>query len=112
VVFELLRALPVRRQPRALLPNRRQPRPADSESSDDRDQLADNLYLDQRFRPEVEPDSASLGPGLVYRFGVGATLEFICIDTSIASGMDIEHYFDDPAHIRWVSRALDGSRAR
>jgi hypothetical protein len=85
---------------------------ADSESSDDRDQLADNLYLDQRFRPEVEADSASLGPGLFYRFGVGATLEFICIDTSIASGMDIEHYFDDPAHNRWVSRALDGSRAR
>jgi tartrate-resistant acid phosphatase type 5 len=78
----------------------------DSESSDDRDQLVDNLYLDQRFRPEVETGSASLGPGLFYRFQVGAELEFICIDTSIASGMDVEHYFDDPAHSRWVQEAL------
>ena len=81
----------------------------DSESSDDRDQLADNLFLDHRFRPEVETGSASLGPGLFYRFQVGANLEFICIDTSIATGMDVEHYFDDPAHSRWVEETLRGT---
>jgi tartrate-resistant acid phosphatase type 5 len=79
----------------------------DSERSDDRDQLADNLFLDHRFRPEVERGSASLDPGLFYSFQVGANLEFICIDTSIATGMDVEHYFDDPAHRRWVEHALD-----
>ncbi len=79
---------------------------ADSESSDDRDQLADNLFLDHRFRPEVESGSASLGPGLFYRFQVGANLEFVCIDTSIAGDMGLEHYFDDPAHSRWVRDAL------
>ena len=69
----------------------------DTESSDDRDQLADNLFHDHRFRPEVETGSASLDPGLFYRFQVGADLEFICIDTSIASDLDVEHYFDDPS---------------
>jgi tartrate-resistant acid phosphatase type 5 len=84
----------------------------DSESSDDRDQLADNLFLDHRFRPEIETGSASLGPGLFYRFQVGANLEFISIDTSIASGMDVEHYFDDPGHRRWVEETLRGDGAR
>jgi tartrate-resistant acid phosphatase type 5 len=78
----------------------------DSESSDDRAQLADNLFLDHRFRDDAESGSASLDPGLFYRFRVGANLEFICIDTSIATGMDVEHYFDDPAHARWVQEAL------
>ena len=84
----------------------------DSESSDDRDQLEDNLFLAHRFGPEVETGSASLGPGLFYRFQVGANLEFICIDTSIATGMDIEHYFDDPEHSRWLEEVLDGPGAR
>jgi tartrate-resistant acid phosphatase type 5 len=85
----------------------------DSESSDDRDQLADNLFLDHRFRPEVETGSASIGPGLFYRFQVGANLELICLDTSIASDMDgVEHYFDDPAHADWVKHALAGPGAR
>jgi tartrate-resistant acid phosphatase type 5 len=84
----------------------------DSESSDDRDQLADNFFLDHRFGPEVEAGSASLDPGLFYRFQVGANLEFVCIDTSIATGMDVEHYFDDPAHSRWVEETLRGDGAR
>jgi len=85
---------------------------SDSESSDDRAQLADNLFLDHRFAHEVESGSASLGPGLFYRFQVGANLEFISIDTSIATDMDVEHYFDDPAHSRWVRDTLDGQGAR
>ena len=35
----------------------------DSESSDDRDQLADNLFLEHRFRPEVEPVPPRWTPG-------------------------------------------------
>jgi hypothetical protein len=84
----------------------------DTESSDDRDQLTDNLFLHHRFGPEIETGSASLDPGLFYRFQVGANLELICIDTSIATGMDVEHYFDDPGHRRWVEDTLRGDGAR
>ena len=84
----------------------------DSESSDDRDQLADNLFLDHRFRPEVGAGRASLDPGLFYRFQVGANLGFVCIDTSIATELDVEHNFDDPGHARWVAEALRGDGAR
>lgn len=84
----------------------------DSESSDDRAQLADNLFLDHRFGPKVEAGTASLGPGLFYRFQVGANIELISIDTSIASDMDVEHYFDDPEHARWLRKALDAPGPR
>lgn len=90
---------------------------SDTERSDDREQLADNYFIEQRFRPQVESGRASLDPGLFYRFGVGALLEFVCIDTSLASEMDVEHYFDDPAHLKWVRETLqradpDGEVAR
>ena len=78
----------------------------DTESSDDRDQLADNLFLDLRFRPEVEAGRASLDPGLFYRLRVGANAEFICIDTSVANEVGMEHYFDDSRHAEWLREAL------
>jgi tartrate-resistant acid phosphatase type 5 len=78
----------------------------DTESSDDRDQLADNLFLEQRFRPSVESGRASLDPGLFYRLRVGGQVEFICIDTSLAGEIGREHFFDDPAHADWVKQAL------
>jgi len=78
----------------------------DSEQSDDRDQLLDNLFLDIRFRREVQPGRASLDPGLFYRVQVGSLLELICIDTSIANELDVEHYFDDQDHADWLREAL------
>ena len=81
----------------------------DTESSDDRDQLSDNLYLDLRFRSEVESGRASLDPGLFYRLQVGANAEFICVDTSLANDPGIEHYFDDPSHAEWLREALIAS---
>jgi tartrate-resistant acid phosphatase type 5 len=84
----------------------------DSESSDDREQLADNLFLHERFLPRVETGRASIDPGLFYRFQVGANLELICIDTSLASDMPgLEHYFDDPSHADWIRDALEPSGA-
>jgi tartrate-resistant acid phosphatase type 5 len=83
----------------------------DTESSDDRDQLSDNLFLDLRFRSEVERGRASMDPGLFYRLQVGANAEFICVDTSLARDPGIEHYFDDPAHAEWLREALVGSPA-
>lgn len=88
---------------------------SDSEQSDDRGQLADNYFTEHRFRPEVEENRASLDPGLFYRFNVGALLEFVCIDTSLAGELEVEHYFDNPAHLRWVRDSLrrrDGDTAR
>jgi len=79
---------------------------ADTERSDDRQQLADNYFLEQRFRPEVDSGRASLDPGLFYRFAVGATVEFVCIDTSYANELDVEHYFDDATHREWMRQAL------
>jgi hypothetical protein len=80
----------------------------DTERSDDREQLADNYFLEHRFRPEVDSGRASLDPGLFYRFAVGATVEFVCIDTSYAAEMEVEHYFDDPGHLQWMRDALGG----
>jgi tartrate-resistant acid phosphatase type 5 len=88
----------------------------DSESSDDRDQLIDNLFLDLRFRRGEEAGRASLDPGLFYRLKVSALLELICVDTSIANELDVEHYFDDPQHADWLRDALtsreEGARWR
>ena len=96
VVLELLRAVSVRPQPRPVLPDRRQPRRRRQRELG-RSRPARRQPLPRpSLPPEVEAGSASLGPGLFYRFQVGANVEFICIDTSIATGMDVEHYFDDP----------------
>jgi tartrate-resistant acid phosphatase type 5 len=86
----------------------------DTESSDDRDQLADNFFLEQRFRPGVEAGRASLEPGLFYCLRVGAQAELICIDTSLGKEIGREHFFDDPAHAEWVRSALhtDGDKPR
>lgn len=81
---------------------------ADTESSDDRDQLNDNFYLEERFRPAVEAGRASLDPGLFYCLRVGAAAELVCIDTSLAREDGMEHYFDDAAHAEWLRGALRG----
>ena len=80
---------------------------ADTESSDDRDQLDDNFYLRERFRPAVEAGRASLDPGLFYCLRVGATAELVCIDTSLGKEAGMEHFFDDEAHLDWLREALD-----
>ncbi|HEV2062483.1 MAG TPA: metallophosphoesterase, partial [Solirubrobacteraceae bacterium] len=88
---------------------------ADTEHADDRTQLVDNYHVEERFRREVDVRRASLDPGLFYRFSVGSLIEFICIDTSIANELDVEHYFDDPRHLEWVRESLergDGGRWR
>ncbi len=78
----------------------------ETENSDDRDQLDDNFFLEHRFRPWVEAGRASLDPGLFYRFGLGGLVEFVCIDTSVAGELDLEHYFDNPEHLEWVRETL------
>jgi tartrate-resistant acid phosphatase type 5 len=87
----------------------------DSENSDDRGQLADNMLLDLRFRRDVQSGRASLDPGLFYRLQFGSLVEFICVDSSFANELDVEHYFDDPSHAEWLREALaagDGEAPR
>ncbi len=79
---------------------------ADTESSDDREQIRDNFHTDERFLPAVGSGRASIEPGLFYSFGYGADVEFVCIDTSLAEELPVEHYFEDPKHREWLERAL------
>ena len=79
---------------------------ADTESSDDRDQIRDNFHTDERFLPAVGSGRASIEPGLFYRFGYGTDVEFVCIDTSLAEELPVEHYFEDPKHRAWLEQAL------
>jgi tartrate-resistant acid phosphatase type 5 len=79
---------------------------ADTESSDDREQIRDNFHTDARFLPAVGEGRASVDPGLFYRFGFGADVEFVCIDTSLASELPVDHYFEDPKHREWLETAL------
>ncbi len=82
---------------------------SDTERSDNRDQLDDNYFLEHRFRSWVEDGRASLDPGLFYRFGLGGLVEFVCIDTSLADELDVEHYFDNSEHVEWVRETLSSN---
>ena len=79
---------------------------ADTESSDDREQIRDNFHTDERFLSAVGSGRASIDPGLFYRFGYGADVEFVCIDTSLAQELPVGHYFEDPKHREWLEQAL------
>jgi hypothetical protein len=83
---------------------------AAQEASDDRQQLADNFFLEQRFAGEVDGRAASLKPGLFYRFGYGADIEFVCIDTTQASAHG-ERFFDDPQHAAFLDKAFPRVRS-
>ena len=48
------------------------------ESSDDRKEIYDNMYV----RPRFQQTENSLDPGLFYVFRYGPSIEFLCVDTS------------------------------
>lgn len=83
---------------------------SDTEASDDREQLEDNLYLRIRFAPRQEAGRASIDPGLFYQLRVGALLELVCVDTTWGAERGL-HWFDEPGHRAWLERALAGSDA-
>ncbi len=83
---------------------------ADTEASDDRGQLEDNLFLLERFRHCEEVGRASLGPGLFYRVQLGALLELVCIDTTWGRE-EGQHWFCDDDHQRWLRQAFSDRRA-
>ena len=78
----------------------------ETEESDDREQLIDNFYINERFSGEHSAGPASIGPGLFYRFDYGKDIEFVCIDSSRQSALFGDRFFAHPNHVRFVEAAL------
>jgi tartrate-resistant acid phosphatase type 5 len=78
----------------------------ETEDRDDRDQLLDNLYLQERIANEESAGRASVDPGLFYRFRYGRDVEFICLDTSKESFWRQGRLFEYPKHWNWIEQTL------
>lgn len=84
---------------------------ADSEGSDDRAQMEDNLHLRVRFHHGLE--TASVEPGLFYRFRYGRDLELVCLDTSVDTEDDEVHrWFQLERHRDWLRTTFSDTTAR
>ena len=79
----------------------------ETESRDDRDQLIDNFYINERIAGEEAAGRASVDPGLFYRFRYGSDVEFICIDTSNEpEAFKKGRLFDHPKHQEFLNSAF------
>ena len=78
----------------------------ETESRDDRDQLIDNFYINERIAGEEAAGRASTDPGLFYRFRYTSDVEFICIDTSKEPDVFPKRLFDYPKHQEFLNSAL------
>jgi hypothetical protein len=78
----------------------------ETEQSDDRLQLMDNFFLKERLAADVLGGSASMDPGLFYRFCYGADIEFICLDTSKRSILPGDRFFLHPNHKAFVDASF------
>ena len=84
---------------------------AESETSDDREQMEDNFHLDARFARDS--GDASLDPGLFYRVRYGRDLELVSVDTSTDPGSDGDRrVFALPKHRRWLEAAFSAADVR
>lgn len=78
----------------------------ETESRDDREQLIDNFYINERIAGEEAAGRASVDPGLFYRFRYDANVEFICIDTSKEPEVFNKRLFDHQKHQEFFKTAL------
>lgn len=78
----------------------------ETESRDDREQLIDNFYVNERIAGEEAAGRASIDPGLFYRFRYSSDVEFICIDTSKEPDVFKNRFFDHPKHQEFLKSAL------
>jgi tartrate-resistant acid phosphatase type 5 len=78
----------------------------ESEEDDDRDQVIDNLYIEERFLGGEASGTASIEPGLFYRFPYGKDVEFIAIDTSKNTPFFGKRFFEHPNHRAFVDTAF------
>lgn len=83
----------------------------ETEASDDRQQLLDNFFLNERFTGEESAGRSSLGPGLMYRFHYGAAVEFVCLDTSRRSMLFGDRFFEHPNHASFLDAAFPAGKA-
>ena len=80
---------------------------AETEETDDREQVMDNFYLRERLMTEEAAGRASVGPGLFYRVKVAGDLEFVAIDTSKEHFFRFGRLFEYPKHEEFVRAAFD-----
>ncbi|MDQ3805514.1 MAG: metallophosphoesterase [Acidobacteriota bacterium] len=80
----------------------------ETEERDDRTQLVDNFYINERIAGEEAAGRASVDPGLFYRFRFGSDVEFICIDTSKEPNVfdSKKRLFEHPKHQEFLAAAL------
>jgi tartrate-resistant acid phosphatase type 5 len=78
----------------------------ETEEGDDRGQLYDNFYINERFAGEEASGRASLNPGTFYRFRYGSDIEFICIDSSKEDLLSRRRLFDHPRHQQFLDLAF------
>lgn len=78
----------------------------ETEASDDRQQLIDNFFLNERFSGEESAGRSSIGPGLMYRFRYGADVEFVCVDTSRKSRLFGDRFFAHRNHASFLDAAF------
>jgi tartrate-resistant acid phosphatase type 5 len=83
----------------------------ETEASDDRQQLIDNFFLNERFSGEESAGRSSIGPGLMYRFHYGAGVEFVCVDTSRRSTLFGERFFEHQNHASFLDAAFPAAAA-
>lgn len=75
------------------------------ESSDDRIQMYDNMYVGYLFLKSAAGE-AQHQPGLFYRFRCGSDVEFICLDTSKRKWLGAKRYFRHPDHKAFLDRVF------
>lgn len=78
----------------------------ETEASDDRQQLIDNFFLNERFTGEESAGRSSVGPGLMYRFRYGADVEFVCVDTSRESKLFGGRFFEHQNHASFLDASF------
>ncbi len=78
----------------------------ETEASDDRQQLIDNFFLNERFSGEESAGRSSIGPGLMYRFRYGADVEFVCVDTSRRSTLFGDRFFEHQNHASFIDASF------
>jgi predicted phosphodiesterase len=78
----------------------------ETERNDDRDQIMDNFYLNERLLGEEASGRASVGPGLFYRLRYGSQIELIALDSSRRFMLFGQRFFRHPNHQPFVQAAF------
>jgi tartrate-resistant acid phosphatase type 5 len=79
---------------------------SETEDRDDREQVLDNFYVNERVASDESSGRASVGPGLFYRFRYGRDVEFICLDTSKEGFFNRGRLYEYPKHWEWIEQTL------